>query len=892
MKKLLALVLALVMSMSLVTISNAAFKDADKIDHTEAVEVMNALGVINGMPDGSFNPAGNVTRAEMAKMISIVMLGNIDADAFKGTVTDLTDINTHWAEGFIKYCYSQGVIAGRGDGTFAPNANVTAVEAAKMLLVAIGYNATVQGYVGSDWTINVIRDAQLSKFFDKLTLVSTKVLTRDEAAQMIYNAVKAKTIEKSSSVDRTTGNITDIYNVTGDPLLTKTFNAKEYVGVMDSISYSSSNSKYSYDGTADFKNKANNADIHGGAAFVSKTDYSALEAEEVAIIEKTETNGDKTVLGIYATGKSVVVTSAVSALEADGAKLKVNGTKYECEGSVSTALVDTDSYDTVKLVDSDANGKLDKAVRTTITPVKVTYVSSEEIIAGSTYKFADNKIASGLAKKDYVTVVKNADDSYTIEKLDAITGKVDGVKTINGEACVRVNGTWYAKHGTTMNIDTTYTFYAVNGVVVSGSVDADSANIANLIMVLATDTEMLTNKAMVMDASGATKTVTIDSAGVAAAAGEMYTFTETEKGYKLTAAATIGSDYTWAADGTVAAAGTPSKVNSINSKLIADNAVIFVKCTDGGKIVTGKQFKNLAGSILDATPAANKIATTASGSYTSTVNGLERVSYAGVIFNGKAKDLGVTSGNELYAYVTSASYTVANSYTTYTIWNGESNLTVTDKGATSVQKGDIITYDAIDGDYITGVSKATLSTPTTTGDDGLAYVAGIEGKYIYLDGTTNKYEITSDTKYLFVDSNASTADEIGKADGELVLADKYADDVYMDNVTVLVDSSAKLELIVVDVKNNMTHTGVNAVESATGFSVTNATVTLSKTSNLKIGDAIEITVTATGAVSATSKTVNNAKLADGSTTINIPAMTEGQTYKVTVFKLAGDVSFT
>ena len=184
MKKLLALVLALVMTMSLVTISNAAFKNADKIDHTEAVEVMNALGVINGMPDGSFAPAGNVTRAEMAKMISIISLGNIDPDAFKGTATDLTDINGHWAEGFIKYCYSQGVIAGRGDGTFAPNANVTAVEAAKMLLVAIGYNADVQGYVGSQWSINIIRDAQLSKLFADLSVTSTKVLTRDEAAQI------------------------------------------------------------------------------------------------------------------------------------------------------------------------------------------------------------------------------------------------------------------------------------------------------------------------------------------------------------------------------------------------------------------------------------------------------------------------------------------------------------------------------------------------------------------------------------------------------------------------------------------------------------------------------------------------------------------------------------
>ena len=117
MKKLLALVLALVMSMSLVTISNAAFSDADKISHDEAVDVLNTLGVINGMPDGSFAPDGNVTRAEMAKMISIIMLGDVDASAFVGTATGLTDIKGHWAEGYIQYCYSQGIIAGKGKRT-------------------------------------------------------------------------------------------------------------------------------------------------------------------------------------------------------------------------------------------------------------------------------------------------------------------------------------------------------------------------------------------------------------------------------------------------------------------------------------------------------------------------------------------------------------------------------------------------------------------------------------------------------------------------------------------------------------------------------------------------------------------------------------------------------
>ena len=76
MKKLLALVLALVMSMSLVTISNADFKDADKIDYNEAVDVMNAVGVFVGDEKGNFNPKENLTRAQAAKIISYLLLGN------------------------------------------------------------------------------------------------------------------------------------------------------------------------------------------------------------------------------------------------------------------------------------------------------------------------------------------------------------------------------------------------------------------------------------------------------------------------------------------------------------------------------------------------------------------------------------------------------------------------------------------------------------------------------------------------------------------------------------------------------------------------------------------------------------------------------------------------
>ena len=76
MKKLLALVLALVMSMSLVTISNAAFKDADKIDYKEAVDVMNAVGVFIGDEKGNFNAKENLTREQAAKIIAYLELGS------------------------------------------------------------------------------------------------------------------------------------------------------------------------------------------------------------------------------------------------------------------------------------------------------------------------------------------------------------------------------------------------------------------------------------------------------------------------------------------------------------------------------------------------------------------------------------------------------------------------------------------------------------------------------------------------------------------------------------------------------------------------------------------------------------------------------------------------
>ena len=203
MKKLLALVLALVMSMSLVTISNAAFKDADKIDYKEAVDVMNAVGVFVGDEKGNFNAKENLTREQAAKIIAYLELGSKAADALAGGATFTDVASTRWSAGFVGYCAQAGVVAGVGDGKFDPAGQLTALQFGKMLLVELGYDAKAAGMVGADWAINTSKLMAKAKLMDGIDGSVNQVLTREKAAQMCLNALEAPTVEyttKGSSI--------------------------------------------------------------------------------------------------------------------------------------------------------------------------------------------------------------------------------------------------------------------------------------------------------------------------------------------------------------------------------------------------------------------------------------------------------------------------------------------------------------------------------------------------------------------------------------------------------------------------------------------------------------------------------------------------------------------
>nr|WP_325231391.1 S-layer homology domain-containing protein [uncultured Oscillibacter sp.] len=201
MKKFLSLVLALIMTMSLVTISAGATEyrdltDKEEIQYEEAVAVLNRIGVITGYEDGSFRPETELTRGAAAKIIVSLMIGPDAAAALPNNASPYPDVPAgHTFAGVIGYCKTAGYISGYGDGTFKPANPLTGYAFAKMLLGAVGYKANIEGFVDTGWTMNVARIGNVAGLFDRLDFDGAAAVTRDAACQLALNTLKATMVD-------------------------------------------------------------------------------------------------------------------------------------------------------------------------------------------------------------------------------------------------------------------------------------------------------------------------------------------------------------------------------------------------------------------------------------------------------------------------------------------------------------------------------------------------------------------------------------------------------------------------------------------------------------------------------------------------------------------------
>ena len=792
--------------------AGAAFSDQSKIKNTEAVDACTALNIIGGYPDGSFKPEGNITRAEVTKMICVALNGGKEPNLATNATPTFSDVRTNansaWAEKYIESCYAQGIVSGVGAGKFAPAGNVTGTQLAKMLLVALGYKSENEGFTGNAWATNVNTIASAKGLYAGLEKLDVSAaLTRDSAARMIWNALQAYEVEyKTSLIAGPDGKLSTQITVqdkvvgsTNDKitLLADKYDAWISVGTLVNVD----GKNLDLDMTTEdivvsdyYKTNMNGDTVLGYYANFAKLDkdYSDLLGQKVKVVFKNGKTNE--VIGVYATGDNVVYKTLLNNVEKDGQKVKFDGKSYsvdnngriktieisvngKTESTKTVADLDTaaNKYDPseVTFVDSDNNDKIDTAIIIKKTAAKVTYASSSEIVAGETYKYEDENIAKDFAKDDYAVISENLyKDCKDIVKAEVLNTKLTGYRVKTGYVQYQMDGKWYNKATQDTNVATgdTVKAYVYNGVVLNLDTDeGDGAIPTNVAIVVAKGNDGLNgDQAKIRYFNGDVKTVTISSDSSvkknSLSIGSAYKVTTSGSDMKFEALKNIKYNGFYFEGNEKNASTSSSDTNTINGIKVDDSAVVILYSANGSsKKITGKQYNALGNSAGQNGGSAV---------FTKETNGLKRVRLASV----KVDDTSVSGeSSDNYAYIISDPIENENGKTAITIWTGTENKDVVvdtsyDSEDNDYTKGTLIGYSTIDDQNIindvkvfgtiqtaTDVTGSSTSMNTTTLYKGSnqADVA----KYIAVNN--GKLNVTSDTTVLLVNSDADNDNEIG-----------------------------------------------------------------------------------------------------------------------------------
>lgn len=195
MKKTLSFVLVLALVLSSFSMAFAGTTATAKTDvptdvvgtaFEAPVTVLTALGVVNGYEDGTYKPSSNVTRAEFAKLIIAELGLEANAQSSKSTFTDMS--GAAWADGYVGYAASLGIINGYGDGRFGPSDNVTYDQALTMIVRALGYTSDCKEMNGT-WPAIYVQKANVLGITDDISNGGSVAANRGDVALMLYNTL-------------------------------------------------------------------------------------------------------------------------------------------------------------------------------------------------------------------------------------------------------------------------------------------------------------------------------------------------------------------------------------------------------------------------------------------------------------------------------------------------------------------------------------------------------------------------------------------------------------------------------------------------------------------------------------------------------------------------------
>ena len=785
-KKVLSLVLALAMALSLMTAAFAAdakdYADYGEVNYNEAVDVMTAIGVFDGM-GGEFNPDGTLTREQAAKIITYMIMGKDEADKLVTTVAPYADVAAdRWSAGAIAWCTNEGIISGMGNNRFAPTDNVTGLQFAKMLLVALGYDAEIQKLTGDSWAINTATlaiNADLDKGMEEVSLSAD--LTREQACQMAFNTMKADTVEYDSrtSIDINGAQVTignnkayavtttrdwgkniydeetatsKVYTVQFAEQYCRDLKLNEDATVVDDFGRPAHTWKYTNDKVGTYADEAVLTYTAGvkGTDLAADIDDAGYEIKKDAEIAYSRNGGT----GSYSYAEITAALKSSDKIGGNGIVLELYANDQD---EISKIVVIVSYLGEVTSVTKDKT-----STRADERALKVEYGASKNVTLNADETAGFEEVYANAKVGDKLLIIPQYDNSRTVYALTAsvpatVEGKItrannaDKVLTINGEVYeVAATGvqTYSAK-------DKTVTVYLdENGYVLDATEQGTSGDksVAVLKVYKTLDEDgVLVDMIQGVTSDGETVNWKVDAG--AYTPNKIYTYTEDDGEY------TLGSVNASVADGntlnpgvkTVTESDKTMMVSSTKAYYASDVKFIFVndgKATvlDGVQKVNSKNVyvtlsQENAGDPVYIT-AVYVMGTASASTSTSDdlifVVGSAMPGEASVVVDGKDKTFKVytayINGEEVDDFYTETSVTTSGFYSAeqdndtgayilsgnaYTTHEG--NLAVTDEETVSNIVGNVLSTSSKDYD----ISGATIVDVT---DNGYNITSGSEMK--------------------------------------------------------------------------------------------------------------------------------------------------------------------
>lgn len=429
-KKVLALVLVLATLLGLATMASATeYKDADKIaaDYDEAVKVLDLIETMQGYPNGEFRPTANITREEAAKLIAIFDNKDADISTYYTSINPFADEKGRWGESYVGYGYRAGIIAGMNATTFAPTANVTGTQFLKMALVTLGYDQEAEGFVGSSWAVNVLALARKLDLIDGLAdgWKPEADLTRQEAAQILLNTLKADTVEYAQEAKsanwKPTENKDGVWTFGGKLYLTvagavKTGNKlyKDFKLAKDvsEDAFMRPYTKWVYD-----KDDDKTVEVMDSPKATFTTKFNACELLVALGVKENDTKTKKVIAEYYING--ALVSDDEITLQHTASKCKLKTDEYEKYGAQGTLTqvfkMKNDKDETVYRICSIDTwlGKLAKVTKTTTSHDN--HKKGEDLVQIVPFTVSNNGLDTEHNYHEYCTESANHEDCGDFE---------------------------------------------------------------------------------------------------------------------------------------------------------------------------------------------------------------------------------------------------------------------------------------------------------------------------------------------------------------------------------------------------------------------------------------------------------------------------------------------